>query len=105
MKTQTIPYVLPELRVELCSQGVKFDTCTAFGVNVNLRVRQEPVSEKHDTPHVVVEAVMLAGDRAMFAEGDFVLDVRTGTNVFHLIPRSEIEAIEENLLTQLAGNN
>lgn len=104
-KTTTIPHVLEQLSVELCSQGVKFDTATAYGVKVNLSVRYEPVSEKHDTAHVVLEKVYLPASVMLFAEDIYYLDIHPGVNIFHLLSRGEVEAIEENLLIQMAGDN
>ena len=104
MKTGKVPYLLEQLSVDLCSQGVKIDTALSYGVKVLLGVRYEPVSEKHDQAHVVVERVMVAENRSLCGE-QMAVEIDAGTNVFHLIPRSQIEAIEENLLAIMAGEN
>lgn len=102
-KTTTVPHLLEQLSVELHANGVKFDTATAYGVKVNLVVRFEPVSEQHDEPHFVVEKVRLALDYVLFSDGTMWLDMQAGTDVADLIPKSQVAAIEENLLAQMGG--
>lgn len=105
-KTTTIPHVLEQLSVELCSQGVKFDTAVAYGVYVMLDVRYEPASAKYDEPHVVVERVRidLDDDQKLFTDSGMLV-IERATNIFHLLSKSQVAAIEENLLAQMGGNN
>lgn len=104
-KTTTVPHLLEQLSVELHANGVKFDTATAYGVKVALQVRVELVSEKHDQAHVVLEKVYLPASVTLFADDAYYLDINPGINIFHLLSRGQVAAIEENLLAQMAGNN
>lgn len=100
-KTTTVPHLLEQLSVELHANGVKFDTCRVYGVKVNLTVS----FEQEDEPHFVVERVSLAADCVLFSDGSLWLDMQAGTDVADLIPKSQVAAIEENLLAQMAGDN
>ena len=100
-KTTTVPHLLEQLSVELHANGVKFDTCTAYGTKVNLVVRFEPVSEKHDEPHVVLEKCLLVRDTYLFGEIANSLEFIVNEDVLPLIPKSQVAAIEENLLAQM----
>lgn len=104
-KTTTVPHLLEQLSVELHANGVKFDTCTAYGVKVNLLVRFEPVSRKNDEPYVVVEECRLVGDILLFGNENHYLEFGGLEDVLHLVTKSQVMAIEENLLAQMAGNN
>lgn len=103
MKTTTIPQVLEQLSIDLCIQGVKFDTVTAHGIRVNMQVRFEPAGEKYDEPCVFIEKVIPISTVALFGDNK-VLDLWQGTDVLPFLPRSQVEAVEENLLAQMGGN-
>lgn len=101
-KTTTVPHLLEQLSVELHANGVKLDTCTAYGVHVRVKVRFEPVSERHDEPHVVIENIVPIANTALFGTNN-CLDLWSGSDVLMYLSKSQVAAIEENLLAQMAG--
>lgn len=102
-KTTTVPHLLEQLSVELSANGERIDTAYAYGVPVMLHVSFQEVGERNDEAHFVIEKIVTTSKTAsLFADG-FTLDIMGLTNITSLIPKSQVAAIEENLLAQMAG--
>lgn len=102
MKSAIIPRTLEELKIDLCTQGVKYDTLVAYGVTVSVYATFHPAGGKYEEAAVKVEKIQTAGITFLFGEG-CCLELQVQSDVMHLMPKGDVEAIEEGLLVQMGG--